>query len=380
MKRTTILAIPAVFTLVLGSLGCGQAAPPPTPTKAPAATSKAAEPTKAPAAAPTKAPEATRPAAAPTKAPEPTKPVAAAPAKQVDWPEKGKAITIIVPWPAGGGADVTARVLAPILEKELGVPVQVANRGGAGGQVGFTEIARSRPDGYTIGLMGGPPAQLIPLDPERQAAFTRDSFEPIGLLVDDPATLTVKADSQFKTAKELMDYAKANPEKVKVGTSGLQTDDHLSAVLLDQIAGARFSIVHFEGAAPAMTAFLGGHVDISFANVSEVPSRVREGSVRVLGILDKSQSKFLPGVRTMEEQGYKAYMSAPRGVAVPAGTPKEIVGILSNAVKKSVQDPEHVKKAEDMFLTVRPLDAAEYKAYWIDYETRIKPLVPLARK
>jgi tripartite-type tricarboxylate transporter receptor subunit TctC len=209
-------------------------------------------PTSAPAAKATEAPKAaatTAPAAAATTAPAAAKPTEAAkPAastgavqKPADWPKKS--IQLIIPWDAGGGTDVGFRLLAPLMEKALGQPVEVVNKAGAGSQVGLTEIAKAKPDGYTIGNASGPSAQTIYLDPERKATFKLEDFAPIGLHVFDPGIITVAADSKYKTLKDVVEDAKANPEKVKLSTTGILGDDHLAILQLQQLTGAKFAIV-----------------------------------------------------------------------------------------------------------------------------------------
>jgi len=371
--RTFLRAIAAggvSVVLVAALTACTSAAPSPAPT------------TPAPAAAPTKAAE-------PTKAPEPTKAsvtsqpsaATAAPAKKVDFPQKGKAITMIVPYAAGGSTDVGGRLLAGQLEKELGTPVEVLNKAGAAGQVGITELALSKPDGYTFGYTSFPPAIAIYLDPDRKAAYSRKDLQPLAMHVFDPAVVAVANTSPYKTMKDLIDDVKAKPETVKIATTGIQSDDHFAVLQLERTTGAKFAIVHFaDGAAPAMAAMLGGHIDVFQGNIGDVVGPVKSGQVRVLGIEDKEESKFLPGVKTAEAQGYKVYSAAPRGLSVPGGTPTEIVNILSGAIKKVMDSPEHKSKMDEAGLTLRYMDPKQYDAYWTETETQLKELLPLAKQ
>jgi|GEM_PF-3511648 len=206
MSRRLAFLVSITTLAILVTAGCGQSAPAPTPTKAAAAPAATAAP--AAATAPAKAAEPTKPAAAPT--------VAAAP--KVDFPQKGKSITINVPWDAGGAADVGTRLITPILEKELGVPVQVVNKPGAGSQTGLADFARAAPDGYTIGNTNLPntfPDLHGP--PTAKATYSRKSFVPISNIVWDPEAIAVKADSPIKTVKDLVDLAKT--KEIKVATS-----------------------------------------------------------------------------------------------------------------------------------------------------------------
>lgn len=358
------VAIGVSVALALALAGCGGGAPAPTPTAA------------KPAAAPTKAAEPAKPAE-PTKAPAavPTSAPTAAPAAKVDYPAKGKSITLIVPWDAGGINDVAARALTPFVEKELGVPIQVVNKPGAGSQIGLTEIAKAKPDGYTIGIVTLPTAINTYLEPERKAVYTRKDFEPLALHTIDPVTIAVKADSPYKTTKDLIEAAKANPEKIKAADIGVLSGKHLAILDLQKATGAKFAIVHFSGGSQAMTALLGGHIDVNFCTAGEVPSQYKAGEVRLLGIMDKQPSKFYPGITTLESQGYKVYSTSSRGWAAPAGTPKEVVDKLSAALKKAMEDPEHQKKIEATTSELRYMNPAQMAAYWAEMEEQLKPLI-----
>lgn len=345
-KRLPSLCIIVLAGLMLAVGACSSPAAP--------------SPTAAPKPAPTKAPEAPKPTAAPAKA---------------AFPEKGKAINLLVAFPAGGSTDVGARLLAPLMEKSLGTPVQVVNRGGAGGQVGWTELAGYKPDGYGIGYVNLPSIITQYLDPERKAVFKRESFQPLAMHVVDPAVIAVAADSPYKTAKDLLDAAKANPEKIKAGADGILTDDHLNILQLERMSGAKFATVQFEGGAPKMTALLGGHIDAAFGNVGDTVSQFKSGKIRVLAVLDKEENKFYPGIKTLEAQGYKVYGASSRGVAAPAGTPKEAVDALSQSIKKAMEDEDHKKKMDESGLTLRYFGPAEFEAYWSDMEKDIEPLM-----
>src|SRR5665647_1207380 len=203
MKRV-ILSLATVATAGMLLAACGG------PAAAPAATTAPAKPaaTTAPAA-----PAATKPAAsAATAAPA---------AAKSTFPEKGKTITIIVPVNAGGGSDVSTRLMLPALEKILGTSVQVENKPGAGQQLGHTEFSKSKPDGYTIGMTNLPTTLTTYLDKERQAVYNRKTFQTIAAPVMDPGAIFVKADSPYKTLKDLVDAAKAKPSTIKGSTTGI---------------------------------------------------------------------------------------------------------------------------------------------------------------
>jgi tripartite-type tricarboxylate transporter receptor subunit TctC len=302
-------------------------------------------------------------------------------AMAADFPAKGKSITMILGTSAGGSTDVGARILAAAMEKDLaatGTRIQVDNRPGAGWQIGLTALARSRPDGYTIGFTILPQTITNYLDPERKAVFDRKSYQPLGMQVVDPGVIAVKASSPYKTLKDVIDAAKANPGKLKASSTGILSDDHLAILQLEKLTGAKFAIVQFDGSAKAMTALLGGHTDVYFGNVGDTYPQAKAGEVRALGVMDDEESKFLPG-KTTFSQGIKLESSSSRGLSAPAGTPKEIVDFLAAAIKKAIADPEHMKKMEEQGLTVRYMDPAKMEKYWADMEEQIKPLMGMAK-
>lgn len=291
-------------------------------------------------------------------------------AQAANFPEKGRPITLIVPYPAGGGTDVTARLLAPMLEKELGTPVQVVNKGGAGGQIGVTEIVRAKPDGYTIGNLILPTVITTYLDPARKAVFSRKSLELLALQDNDPGIIAVKGDSPYKTLKDLIDAAKANPGKIRTTTSGILSDDHIGAMLTEKAAGVKFAIVHFAGSAPGRNAVLGGHVEVFYGNVSEMESQVRAGEIRLLAVMDKQRSKFYPDVKTAEEQGFKVYSGVHRGIGMPAGAPKEVKDVLAGALKKIITSEEFKTQMEKLSYAPMYMDPKAYLEFWVNYETQ----------
>ncbi len=350
----------AVLGVTLLTSGCGQPAAPPAPTK-PAEPTKAAAPTKA--AEPTKAP-----------VPQPT----AAPAKKVDFPAKGRTITIIVPWSAGGDADISSRVVAAFMEKDLGVPVQVVNKPGAGTQLGLEEIARAKPDGYTLGATNLPVTTLTYVDPERKATYNRQSFVPVANVGQATGGIGVKADSPIKTLKDLVDAAKAKPGELKMATTGLMTHTHIHAVMLEQAAGVKFALVHFDGGAPATTALLGGHVDASCQSMAAYGGNIQSGAVRIVATLGKERGKLTQQFPTAVEQGFQVVGYSTRGLSAPAGTPKEIVDILSGSIKKAMQNPDVLKRFEDILLEPDYMDAARFAAFWAETEPQDRKFGELA--
>ena len=279
-----------------------------------------------------------------------------------DFPRR--TIQLIVPTPPGGPTDVGARIVASIVEKDIGQPVVIVNKPGAGSQLGLTELTRARPDGYTIGFVTMPGISTISLDPERKASFTIESFALIINQVFDAGVIWVRADSPFKSLADLVEAARKAPSKLTACTTGPLSDDHLAIMMLEETANIRFRIVHFDGAAQQFTAILGGHVDVAFDNVGSVRKRAMSGEVRVLAVADKARTKLMPDVPTTTELGYPTVISSStRGIAAPKGTPPAIVSYLAEAFRKAMETPDHIRKMEDVGLEVRIMTGDDYTKY-----------------
>jgi tripartite-type tricarboxylate transporter receptor subunit TctC len=295
------------------------------------------------------------------------------------FPEKGKPITFIVPVAAGGANDVAARLLVPLLEKELGTSIQVVNKPGAGVQVGTTAIAMAKPDGYTIGYAIFAPVITTALDPDRKAVFSRSSFQPLGGHFIFPVVISVPTTSPYNSIQALIEAARAKPYAIKVATTGILGTPHLASLQLQKAAGVKFASVQFEGGAPAITALMGNHVDVALNPLSEVLSQAKAGKFKVLGIFGKSESPLLPGTKTMESQGYKVYMTGASGLCAPAGVSKDVVKVYSEAIKKAVTDMEHQKRLIEFGYIPNYLSPEEYASFWSEYESDVKPLLEMGK-
>jgi len=303
----------------------------------------------------------------------------ASPALAQNYPRR--AVQLIVAFPAGGSTDVGARILAAAAEKDLGQPITVVNKGGAGGQLGFTEIARARPDGYTLGFLNLPGLNTITLDPERKAAFNIDSFIPIVNQVLDPGLIWVKGDSPYKTLADLVDAAKKAPGKISACTTGILSDDHLAILMVQEAAKCEFRIVHFDGGAQQLTGVMGGHVDCAFDNVGGVFKRVLSGEVRGLAVTDVERSKFLPDVPCTKELGMATVISSStRGVGAPKGTPADVIKVIEAAFLKAIESPEMKQKMDAVGLALKPMVGATYAKYYADTQAQAKKYTEWALK
>jgi len=251
-----------------------------------------------------------------------------------EYPEKP--VEVIVGYSAGGGTDVMARTVAQFLEKELNGSVVVKNMPGAGGQIGFTEVAKAVPDGYTLGTFNLPAA--LALTHDRDADYDVNSYTYLANFVEDPNTITVAASSPFQTLGELLDAAKADPGAITLGLSSLGGNDHFGANMIAAASGAEFTLVPFKGASNARTAIMGGHVSGGTMTLGQTTNFPDE--LRVLAVLAGERSPFRPDVPTAKELGFDVQMSSLRGIVAPAGMDKAMADQLRAALTAVNENPE----------------------------------------
>ncbi len=297
-----------------------------------------------------------------------------------DYP--AKPITLMVAYPAGGETDIGGRIVASIAEKDLGQPLIVINKGGAGGQIGWTEMAKQKGDGYYIGFINLPGFNSIILDPERKATFGLDNFVPIINQVIDPVCFYVRPESPYKTFKDVLEDARKRPGKITLTTTGILSNEHLAILLLQEASKAKFRLVHFDGSAQILTAIMGNQVDVAVDNVGGAwTSRVKAGQVKPLIVMDKERSKFYPTTPTTVEQGYPTVlMSSSRGIVGPKGIPDPILKKLQAVFKKAMENPEHIEKMDKAGLAVKILVGDEYGRYIQEVHETTKKLMEVARK
>lgn len=299
--------------------------------------------------------------------------VGAAGPAQAAYPEKP--ITMVVAYDAGGSTDVTARMLAPFIEKYLGGGrIEVVNKPGAGGEIGFAALADAAPDGYTIGFINSPNVITIPI--ERQARFNIDRLDPLVNVVDDPSVWTVHADSPFKTVKDVIDFAAVNPNSVTVGTTGVGSDDQLAMLVVQRQAKVQFTHVPFSGSAANQKAMIAKKIQICAQNLGEGLRAMQTEPVRVLGVMSAERWKAAPDLPTYKEQGYPALMASLRGFAAPKGLPPEIRTKLVDAMLAAAKDPDFVAKAEakETFQPLRVLNSEQFSAELKQIDTDMRKL------
>jgi len=295
-----------------------------------------------------------------------------------DYPTKP--ITLQVPYPPGGSTDVGARIVAAIAEKMFGQPVVVLNKGGAGGQLGWTELSKQKPDGYYLGMISMPHMLSAILDPERKSTFKAEDITPIICQALDPTTISVRPDT-WKTLKELIDDAKKRPAQLSAGIVGYLQDDEIGYLQFAEATGVKLRLVYFDGAAPAITALLGKHVDVLFCTVADNYNQFKAGKVRLLTIMNKERIKFYPDLQTTAELGFPTVISAStRGIGAPKGLPQPILKKIEETFKKAMESKEHLDKLEAAAQPVKIMVGEEFNKYYWDSYKIAKKWVDFVRK
>jgi tripartite-type tricarboxylate transporter receptor subunit TctC len=277
-----------------------------------------------------------------------------------DWPSKP--IEIILPFPPGGGTDLVARALADALKPRLGVPVQVVNRAGGGGVVGFDVIRQAEPNGYTIGVLT---AQVITANLRGVMKSTYRDFTPIAMINIDHGAIAVHPDTPFKTLKDLLDYAKANPGKLTLGNGGEGGSFHMLAKHLEKLADVKFKHVPFNGGPAANLQLLGHHIEAAVNGAVELLPLHKAGTVRVLAISGQKRLADFPDVPTAEELGYPIKIETWRAIGAPKGLAPEIVAKLDKAIGDAMNDPELKEKFAKIGAEIQyfgPQELAKYIA------------------
>ena len=260
-----------------------------------------------------------------------------------DYPNKP--IELIVPFGAGGGTDVLARVVAEAAKKHSSQPITVLNKPGATGGIGLSEVAAAKPDGYKIAMVT---VEMAIIPHMGIAKFSPENdFTPLVRLNADPVVLTVSADSPWKTIEDLVDAAKKSKDPLKFGNAGTGGVSHLAAAALQQKIGTTFTHVPFQGNAPAVVSLLGGHIDAVNASPSEVFAFVQSGKLRALAVLaDQRIGGALAQVPTMKERKIDLAMGTWRGLAAPKGVQADVLAKLNAIAIKTANEPA-VKEAMD---------------------------------
>jgi len=276
-----------------------------------------------------------------------------------EYPEKP--VNMIIAFTAGGSSDVQARIMQKYWNKYGSQQWVFVYKPGAGGAIGFGEVAMARKDGYSIGGVNVPHVVLQPL--MQKAQFSVDSFDYICQVVNDPQAIAVRKDNKFASVKEIFDFAKANPGKLKVGLVGPNSGHHLMYLDVQKKLGFPVTDVFYKGAADQNAALLGGEVDVIFGNLNDVMRSLDE--MNVLGLASEARNDFLPEVATLREMGFDIVSDIRRGYIVPKGMKPEQLAYLRDVFKKIAEDPQYIA---DMKLAGQPTEYVNGE----DFETFCK--------
>ncbi|MFJ6199203.1 tripartite tricarboxylate transporter substrate binding protein [Micromonospora sp. NPDC092111] len=296
---------------------------------------------------------------------------------QEPFPKSLDSITLIVPFSAGGSTDTVARLVAPRLESELGVPVQVLNKPEGNGQVGLKEVAKAPTDGSVLGSVNLPSVITSYLDPNTDVDYDRKSFQPVGAVTGFGVVLVASADGTYKSFEDLAKAVHEKPRSVNLAAGAV--DDLLPMSYLEKAFDGKFNLVPFEGGSSGkVTALLGKKVDVIIAAPSAVVANVQSGKFRILATLGSQRTVTFPDVPTATELGYKIIADTVNGFALPAGTPDDIVQAYSRALEKAVADPKFVDAVGKLGFNTTFLDPRKHAELWDRREQEAAPVIAAA--
>lgn len=281
--------------------------------------------------------------------------LAAGAAQAADYPDHS--INMVVPFSAGGPTDNVARSLAEAMRPALGQTIVVENKGGAGGTIGTSQVARAKPDGYSLLLMhiGFSTAPSLYKSPGYDA---KTSFEPIGLVVDVPMTIIARSDFPANNIKELVDYIKANKDKVSLANAGIGAASHLCGTMFTEALGVDLLTIPYKGTAPAMNDLLGKQVDLLCDQTTNTTQHIKAGTVKAYAVTSKQRVATLPDLPTMQEAGFKDFeVGIWHGMWAPKGTPKPITDKLVSALQAGMANPDFQKRMAALGATVLTSEA-----------------------
>src|SRR5687767_9252453 len=293
-----------------------------------------------------------------------------------------RAITMVVPFPPGGVADITGRPTAAAMEKVLKQPVVVQNRPGAGGAVGNAAVANAKPDGYTI-LMALSSITVIPAADllfDRKPAYSLDQLASIALVSADPTILVVHPSLPVKSLKELVALARSRPGELAYSSSGIYGALHMPMEMFVHAAKVKMRHIPTTGGGPAITQLLGGHVQLTAGGPAAISSHVQAGKLRPLASWGPKRHSGYPDVPTFKELGYDIEYLIWAGMYAPRGTPEPVMKVLRDAARRAVEDPEFRQMMAKVNSPVQYLDAPDFEKFWQADAKRLAQVVKAVGK
>ena len=299
-------------------------------------------------------------------------------ARADDYPSRP--ITLVVPYAAGGGNDVMARIVADKMSRSLGQQIVIENKGGAGGSIATRQVAKAAPDGYTLGLSGTGTHAINPTLYANVGYDPRKDFTPVGLIATSALVVLVNNDVPAKTIPELVALAKKDDGKLTYASAGVGSGIHLGAELFAAMAGIKLTHVPYKGSAPALTDLIGGHVAIYFSSLPPAIGLINDHKVRALAVTGPQRSPLLPELPTVAEAaplpGYEAVLHY--GICAPAGTPQPVIAKLAAAMKAALAEPDVRARIAQDGAEVQSMTPQEYAADIDREETKWSKVVKLS--
>ena len=281
-------------------------------------------------------------------------------------------ITFVVAWPAGGGSDVSMRLVADALSKRIGVPVVVLNKPGAGGSIGHREIATAKPDGYTIGMFSSGGLSLPYLNAQ---ANVYDDYQPIAFFGEDPGALEVSVSSGINSLKEYVDRARANPGKLKNGNDQPGGSSFVTIAMFEKMMNFKVTRVPYAGYAPTTVALMGNEIDSATVPVPDVIEHHKAGKLKLLGVSGAQRHFMAPDIPTFKEQGFDVVVGSWRCIIGPKGIPQDRLAFLESNLIAAMSDPEFQAKARQSGFIVNPADSKATYARWKADDEALYPIL-----
>ena len=290
-----------------------------------------------------------------------------------------RAITMVVPFAAGGPVDTVARIVAEPMRKSLGQPIVVESTTGAGGSLGVGRVARAAPDGYTLSIGHWSTHVVNGAVYELGYDLLKD-LEPVGMIGGNPMIVVAKPGVEAKTLKDLVAWVKANQEKVNVGTAGAGSSTHIAGIYFQNEIGAKLQFIPYKGTGPAMKDLMGGQIDMMVDQLSNSIPQVRAGRIKGYAITAKERSAAAPDMPTVDEAGLPGlHIAIWYGIWAPRGTPKEVVAKLNQALVDALADPDTRKRLGDLGMELVPRERQTPEALGAHQKAEIEKWWPIIK-
>jgi tripartite-type tricarboxylate transporter receptor subunit TctC len=286
-----------------------------------------------------------------------------------------KPITMVVSWAAGGGQDMVARAIEPNFVKAIGQPAVITNKPGGGATIGFSEIMNASPDGYTIGAAS--PSLMTSQHTIKGVTIDYRNFEPIIYVANAPMIVIASKNAPWNNLKEICDWVKNNPGKLRVGNSGYGGSTHLTAIAMEKAFQSKVIHVPYKGGAPSIPALMGGHLDVIVNSLGDVLHLIKGGELKALGVASEERDKFIPEAQTFRELGMDVLFGAYYTWIGPKGIPKDRIDSLYQAFRKSAESKEFIQFCDQQGISIKIKGPEEFAKFLAEDDTRWKEVIEI---